>query len=209
MVGNLMIETLIRFRAAAARSEVLSDLGLAPKGYAVVTLHRPSNVDNPLVFSRLLSCLQRIGRRLPVIFPIHPRARARLTALTPDVLAAWRDATGQVPGHGCYFVPPMGYLDFLRLTQDSLFVMTDSGGIQEETTFLQVPCLTLRDNTERPVTVEMGTNRLVGTDPEAIEREANRVLDGDAPRGRVPPLWDDRVSSRILDVLQKRRPQGT
>ncbi len=209
MVGNLMIETLIMFRAAAARSEVLSDLGLAPKGYAVVTLHRPSNVDNPLVFSRLLSCLQRIGRRLPVIFPIHPRARARLTALTPDVLAAWRDATGQVPGHGCYFVPPMGYLDFLRLTQDSLFVMTDSGGIQEETTFLQVPCLTLRDNTERPVTVEMGTNRLVGTDPEAIEREANRVLDGDAPRGRVPPLWDDRVSSRILDVLQKRRPQGT
>jgi UDP-N-acetylglucosamine 2-epimerase (non-hydrolysing) len=103
----------------------------------------------------------------------------------------------------------MGYLDFLRLTQDSLFVMTDSGGIQEETTFLQVPCLTLRDNTERPVTVEMGTNRLVGTDPEAIEREANRVLDGDARRGRVPPLWDDRVSSRILDVLQKRRPQGT
>ena len=164
--GNVMIDTLLRFRATAAQSPVLERLGLRAGGYAAVTLHRPSNVDNPAQLSSLLDVLKAIARDLPVVFPIHPRTRARLEGLsTGDVMC----------------VPPLGYLDFLRLMSEARLVLTDSGGIQEETTILQVPCLTLRENTERPVTIDQGSNRLVGTQPSVI-LEAVRTVRSHRPQ---------------------------
>jgi UDP-N-acetylglucosamine 2-epimerase (non-hydrolysing) len=190
--GNVMIDTLLRFRAKSAESTVLERLGLHPGGYAAVTLHRPSNVDNPVQLRSLLEVLQTVARDLPVVFPIHPRTRARIESeglSSGDVIC----------------VPPLGYLDFLRLTSDARVVLTDSGGIQEETTILQVPCLTLRENTERPVTIEQGSNRLVGTQPAAILEAVRSVLAGPAKSGapRVPDLWDGRASSRIIDILEE------
>jgi UDP-N-acetylglucosamine 2-epimerase (non-hydrolysing) len=189
--GNVMIDTLLRFRAKAAESDVLERLGLRSGAYAAVTLHRPSNVDNPAQLSNLVEVLKTVARDLPVVFPIHPRTRARMGA---EDLSA----------DGIICVPPLGYLDFLRLMSEARLVLTDSGGIQEETTILQVPCLTLRENTERPVTIEQGSNRLVGTEPSAILRAVRTVLSGASKPGppRVPDLWDGRASSRIVDILE-------
>jgi UDP-N-acetylglucosamine 2-epimerase (non-hydrolysing) len=188
--GNVMIDTLLRFREKAARSRVLERLGLAAGSYAVVTLHRPSNVDDAAGLCQLISMLAELGRRLPVVFPVHPRTRARM-------------ASAGIAPCGLILTEPMGYLDFLRLIGGSRLVLTDSGGIQEETTILGVPCLTLRDNTERPVTIEMGTNRLVGTNPAAALKFALETLDA-APRPAAPPpLWDGKASGRIVDVLER------
>jgi UDP-N-acetylglucosamine 2-epimerase (non-hydrolysing) len=197
LVGNVMIDTLEKHRARAAVSDVLSRLEVAPRGYAVCTLHRPSNVDDPAVFARILGALERVGARAPVVFPVHPRTRARL---------AQRDAARLAASRAVRLCDPLGYLDFLRLMDDAAVVLTDSGGIQEETTVLGVPCVTLRENTERPITLSEGTNVLAGRDPEAIVRHALDAIDARrparrAPPGRRPALWDGRAAERIVDAL--------
>ena len=190
--GNVMIDTLLRFRAKAERSKVLSRLSLEPGGYAVVTLHRPSNVDHAGSLDRLAGALREIARALPVVFPVHPRTAHALEAAGVDL-------------SGLRLVPPQSYLDFLCLMSRARLVLTDSGGIQEETTVLQVPCLTLRRNTERPVTVDQGTNQLVGTDPAAIVAAAREALAAPLPHGRIPELWDGRAAGRILDIISNYR----
>jgi len=189
LVGNVMIDTLLRFRAKAAASDILNRLALAPKQYAVATLHRPSNVDEPEKLAGLLSMLAEIGRRVPVVFPVHPRTRQRISS-------------GTLEGSRVILTAPLSYLDFLRLMSEARLVLTDSGGIQEETTILGVPCLTMRENTERPVTIECGTNKLVGTDPARILPIAMDALETEPERGRIPDLWDGKAAARILDVLE-------
>ena len=189
-VGNVMIDTLLGFREKAARSRILETLGACPREYAVVTLHRPSNVDDPAQLRKLRGALAEVSRLLPVIFPVHPRTRARLA----------EQGAGETPG--LKLIPPLGYLDFLRLMAEARLVLTDSGGIQEETTVLQVPCLTLRENTERPVTVEQGTNRLIGVDPAAIVDAAKQTLAAPAGAARIPDMWDGKAAGRILDILE-------
>jgi UDP-N-acetylglucosamine 2-epimerase (non-hydrolysing) len=190
LVGNVMIDTLMRFRDKAAASQILDRLALVPRCYAVVTLHRPSNVDDPRKLGSLLSMLSEIGARVPVVFPVHPRTRQRIPADAP--------LDSRV-----ILTPPLSYLDFLRLMSDARLVLTDSGGIQEETTILGVPCLTMRENTERPVTIEHGTNKLVGTDPARIHSIAMNALETEPEPGRIPELWDGNAAGRILDILEK------
>ncbi|MBE3095594.1 MAG: UDP-N-acetylglucosamine 2-epimerase (non-hydrolyzing) [Planctomycetes bacterium] len=192
-VGNVMIDTLLRNLERVRGRPILADLGLAPRGYAVLTLHRPSNVDDPAALGRLLEALSEIGRDLPVIFPVHPRTRRSL------------EQFGLAGGGSdrLRLVEPLGYLDFLRLMAEARLVLTDSGGIQEETAILKVPCLTLRENTERPVTVEVGCNQLVGTDPARIEAAFRRVMAVPEFTCRTPELWDGRAAERIVDVLRR------
>lgn len=194
-VGNVMIDSLFHQLERAGTSTVREDLGIAGIDYAALTLHRPSNVDDRDTFERLLTALEAIGARLPVIFPVHPRTRGRIDefGLTDRVAAATN----------LRLVDPLGYLDFLRLYSGARLVLTDSGGIQEETTALGIPCLTLRENTERPITVTHGTNQVVGTDTAKIVAAANAILD--KPRSKIaptpPPFWDGRTADRILDAL--------
>lgn len=194
-VGNVMIDSLFHQLERAGSSTVREDLGVADADYAVLTLHRPSNVDEPETFARLLSALENISARLPIIFPVHPRTRGRIA----EFGLADRVATAT----NLRLVDPLGYLDFLRLYSGARLVLTDSGGIQEETTALGIPCLTLRENTERPITITLGTNQLMGTDTENIIAAANAILDAprDATRKTAPPLWDGRTADRILDAL--------
>ncbi len=189
-VGNVMIDSLLRFRERALQSDILERLRLEPKKYALVTLHRPANVDDLAQLRRMTDLLTAVSHRLPVVFPIHPRTRQRM-------------ADGQIVTDGLTLTPPLGYLEFLALMAQCRFVLTDSGGIQEETTVLGVPCLTLRDNTERPVTIEEGTNRLVGTDPAAARIAVEELLSNGFTPGRVPELWDGHASARIVDVLDR------
>ncbi len=198
-VGNVMIDTLLanRERAVPPR-EVLADVASperfldAPSGYGLVTLHRPSNVDDPAVLAGLLETLVEISRRMPLIFPVHPRTRGRMEAAG----LTGRLASGQIA-----LLPPLGYLQLLGLMGSAQLVLTDSGGIQEETTALGVPCITLRENTERPVTVEEGTNTIVGADPERIRACFEEVVATGGKRGRIPERWDGNAAERIADVL--------
>jgi UDP-N-acetylglucosamine 2-epimerase (non-hydrolysing) len=188
MVGNVMIDTLLKNRQKAERSAILEELDLSGgQPYAVVTLHRPANVDDPALLGRIMAVLEEIGREMPVVFPVHPRTRARLS--------------DGVSNGAIRLIDPLGYLDFLKLMAHARVVLTDSGGIQEETTILGTPCLTLRENTERPVTVEMGTNRLVGSDPEKILAAWREVMAGDGRAARRPPLWDGQAARRIADLI--------
>jgi UDP-N-acetylglucosamine 2-epimerase (non-hydrolysing) len=202
LVGNVMIDSLLKHLALAAGSRVREELGVGGSDYAVVTLHRPSNVDDPSTLRRILGALARVGERLPVVFPAHPRTLKNLSEF--GLLERLR-AGGRVR-----VVEPLGYLDFLRLYSGARLVLTDSGGIQEETTALGIPCLTLRENTERPVTVELGTNRVVGTDEARIVAEAEAALEraraGERPC--APPLWDGRAAERILDALVEKSSDG-
>ncbi len=191
MVGNVMIDALFKHLERARSSGVREHLGVEGADYAVVTLHRPSNVDDAEVLAGLLSALERIAARLPVVFPAHPRTRARLAEFGLTERAQKID--------GLRLVEPLGYLDFLRLLSGARLVLTDSGGLQEETTALGIPCLTLRENTERPVTVTHGTNRVVGTRPGRVVAEAFDALDH--PRADHPPLWDGQAADRILNAL--------
>ena len=191
-VGNLMIDTLFRLRERARRSKILARLGLSPGGYALLTLHRPSNVDREDDLRRFSGLLERVGRELPVVFPIHPRTRDR----------ARRFGLWTRPSPALRLIDPLGYLDFIRLEEQARFVMTDSGGVQEETTALGVPCLTLRENTERPVTISRGTNLLVGTRPAGILGGVERVLNGRSRPRRRPALWDGRAGERLVRVLE-------
>jgi len=193
-VGNVMIDTLIRYRERAERSPILETLGLRPGGYAALTLHRPSNVDDPRVLGRLLGALARIQAEVPVVFPVHPRTRRGLEAVN-----------GRQPAlPGLRLTDPLPYLDFVCLMANARCVLTDSGGIQEETTALGVPCLTLRTTTERPVTVTQGTNRIVGADPEKIQAAWELVRQDRWPAGRLPDLWDGKAAERIVKILLQR-----
>jgi UDP-N-acetylglucosamine 2-epimerase (non-hydrolysing) len=191
LVGNVMIDTLMKHRARAAASDILERLGLAPSRYGVVTLHRPANVDDPAAFARILEPILELSRELPLVFPVHPRTRPRLEA-----------AAGGAPGGSLIPVDPLGYLDFLRLMQDARVVLTDSGGIQEETTILGVACVTLRDNTERPITVTHGTNRLGGTSADSIRRAIAATMASPPPRRPAPPLWDGSAAVRVADAIE-------
>jgi UDP-N-acetylglucosamine 2-epimerase (non-hydrolysing) len=190
-VGNVMIDTLLEHLERARGLDILSRLSLGSGEYAVLTLHRPSNVDDSERLERLVDVLEEIHQEIPIVFPLHPRTAGAL-----------RDRLGGRELRLCT-MPPLGYLEFLRLMADARLVLTDSGGIQEETTVLGVPCLTLRENTERPVTITHGTNRLVGSNPEAIRNEVRKVLDAPSPRGSTPELWDGRAAPRIADVLER------
>jgi UDP-N-acetylglucosamine 2-epimerase (non-hydrolysing) len=193
-VGNVMIDTLVHLlpKAEAGWPALQRRLKLesVTRGFLLVTLHRPSNVDQQDSLTALVEVLDRIGREIRVLFAAHPRTRQRMTTfgLKPD--------PEQVQ-----LIDPLGYLDFLTLQKHATVVVTDSGGIQEETTFLQVPCLTVRENTERPITVTLGTNRLVGRDPNRLYREVKRILLGETRQGEAPPLWDGRAGERIATIL--------
>jgi UDP-N-acetylglucosamine 2-epimerase (non-hydrolysing) len=192
-VGNVMIDTLLAHRAKAARSPILERMGLTARGYAVVTLHRPSNVDDASTLGSILDALEEIGRDCPVVFPMHPRTRASLLAM------GFEGRVGR--SSGLRIVEPLGYIDFLRLMSESAVTLTDSGGIQEETTILGVPCLTLRPNTERPVTIECGTNRLVDPQRDAIVAAYRQAIANPPSAGQVPELWDGRAADRIAQCL--------
>ncbi|MDD5703019.1 MAG: UDP-N-acetylglucosamine 2-epimerase (non-hydrolyzing) [Dehalococcoidales bacterium] len=194
LVGNVMVDCITQYKEKADKSLILNNLGLAGKGYALVTLHRPSNVDNQESLYRIIEALSVISQRIPVIFPVHPRANKNIKKF----------------GFDHYFVnnkilaiEPLGYIDFLNLEMNSKLVLTDSGGMQEETTVLNVPCLTLRDTTERPVTVTQGTNTLVWNVTERIIEEAHKVIEGHAKNGRCPEFWDGKAAERIVDILTK------
>jgi len=168
-------------------------LGLAAGGYAVLTLHRPSNVDDPEAFGRILDALEVIQRTLPIVFPIHPRTRKNLEAsLLGERVKAMK---------ALLLIDPAGYLDFLKLMSSAKLVLTDSGGIQEETTILKVPCLTLRENTERPITLELGSSRLVGSDTQAILSAYEDIMAGGPCQSRIPELWDGRAAERIVSII--------
>jgi UDP-N-acetylglucosamine 2-epimerase (non-hydrolysing) len=201
LVGNVMIDTLVASRPRWESSSVHDELHLAPgRPYAVLTLHRPSNVDDPATLWPLLSALAEVAEAIPVVYPIHPRARHRILE-HPSVARFETLGTGPFPDKGLVAVDPLGYLDFVALLSQARLALTDSGGIQEETTFLGVPCCTLRDTTERPITVSHGTNRVVGTDPGRIVAEARGCL-ARPPRPASPlPLWDGQAAERIADVI--------
>ena len=195
LVGNVMIDSLFQNLERARNSRIKNDLGVTDKHYGVLTLHRPSNVDTLDTFARILAALESITQTLPVVFPVHPRTRKTIAELgLSDRVASIKNLR---------LIDPLGYLDFLSLYSAARLVLTDSGGIQEETTALGIPCLTLRENTERPITVELGTNVVVGTDTERIVAAASAALNGSAKRTtHHPPLWDGHASERILDALE-------
>ena len=201
LVGNVMVDTLLSNLDRAMSSDVLARLGVTAGEYGLVTLHRPANVDDPDILQGILDGLAAPARQMPLILPAHPRARGTLERLRRPA--------------GLRLVPPAGYLDFIALEASARLVLTDSGGVQEETTVLGVPCLTLRENTERPITIEQGTNRLVGRDPARIASAALQAM-AERPPARRPPLWDGHAGERIADILvadgvlgDRQRPTGT
>jgi UDP-N-acetylglucosamine 2-epimerase (non-hydrolysing) len=200
LVGNVMIDSLRQFLPVAQQSDIGDELGLKNglgwRRFGVLTLHRPSNVDSTEKLEQLLGAVESIAGEMPVVFPVHPRTQQRM------------EQGGIRPHPGVRLTPPIGYLDFLCLLSKATLVLTDSGGIQEETTALGVPCLTLRENTERPVTISQGTNLLVGTDPDKIVTAARAVLVGNGKVGRIPDLWDGCAAKRIVEILLKVVPRG-
>jgi UDP-N-acetylglucosamine 2-epimerase (non-hydrolysing) len=195
-VGNVMIDSLFYNLKKAEGSRIREDLDLHGKDYAVLTLHRPSNVDEKNIFEGLLGALSLIGERLPIIFPIHPRTKMRIEEF---------GFADRIKNSNIKLIEPLGYVDFLRLYSGARLVLTDSGGIQEETTVLGIPCLTLRENTERPITIELGTNVLVGTNPEKVKQTAFQILENTSTKDtKIPPLWDGKAAERICNVILKR-----
>lgn len=201
-VGNVMIDTLRRFLKKAERSDVAARLGIEDP-FALLTLHRPSNVDDREALGRIVAALRAISKELPILFPAHPRTVKMLDGT--GLRGAFASSDGRLR-----LIEPLSYLDFLHLQSRARLVLTDSGGIQEETTILGIPCLTLRENTERPITLSHGTNRLVGNDTDRIVREAHRMLASSRRRRRAIPLWDGRAAARIAGVFAKlgARPAG-
>lgn len=190
-VGNIMIDSLVHFLPSIEGSSVLGDLGLEAGKYTLMTFHRPGNVDNMVSLSGLVSMLNRLSEKTQLVFPVHPRTRKNLEKYK---LVQELDPRIRI-------LEPIGYLDFLALTRSAELLITDSGGIQEETTFLGVQCITVRDSTERPVTVSVGTNQLIGTDLAKVERAAEEVLSGSTKAGMVPELWDGNTAERIVDII--------
>ncbi len=187
-VGNVMIDSLMTFKQRAGQSKILEQLKLKKNQYCVLTMHRPTNVDEKKDLRHILSALRVIAEEIPIIFPIHPR--------TQKMFGAYRVKTDFLK-----ITAPLGYLDFLKLMTGAKFVITDSGGIQEETTVLGIPCLTIRENTERPITVSQGTNTVVGTKEDKIIQEARKILTGKGKKGRKPRYWDGKAAQRIAKII--------
>lgn len=194
-VGNVMIDSLLSHLKKAQNSDILSRLNMDHQNFALLTLHRPSNVDNQETFNAILNALEQIENEIPIIFPIHPRSRKMIDQFQFDSKIERMK--------NFELIDPLGYLDFLHLMENAKFVLSDSGGIQEETTVLGIPCLTLRKNTERPVTVEMGTNVVVGIDPDKIVDESFKILSGQSKQGKIPPMWDGNAAQRIVEILER------
>ena len=196
LVGNVMIDTLLKNRDKAEKSKVLDEMQLDPGCYATMTLHRPSNVDDSVVFLGILDAIDVIQRDLPIVFPIHPRTRKNIALLgLQDRVASMSNLR---------LIDPIGYLDFLKLNANARLILTDSGGLQEEATILRVPCITIRENTERPVTCEVGSNQLVGTSSAAILAAYERVKSGQHTQLGIPELWDGHAATRIARILASR-----
>jgi UDP-N-acetylglucosamine 2-epimerase (non-hydrolysing) len=193
-VGNIMIDSFEMLRAKIESRSFAQSLGLAAGSFGVVTLHRPSNVDDPHRLAQLCGMLEELSRRCPLVFPVHPRTRAKLQSVG---IGAVLEKTPKV-----HMIDPLGYVDFMSCVLDSAFVLTDSGGVQEETTYLGIPCLTLRESTERPITVTQGTNRLVRV--EAVNELAKNALEGAWPKGTCPDRWDGRTAERVVSDLVTR-----
>jgi UDP-N-acetylglucosamine 2-epimerase (non-hydrolysing) len=186
-----MIDSLVNSLEACEKSTILADYKLEPKRFAVVTMHRPSNVDNPDDLKKLMDLLSEIAQSVPIIFPCHPRTHKEMA----------KNGFSMTANPNLNIIEPIGYLDFLRAQSQAMFVLTDSGGIQEETTYLQVPCVTMRMNTERPSTIEIGSNILTGPDPERIRPVVQEIIGGNHKVGKIPPLWDGKTAERIVKHL--------
>lgn len=195
LVGNIMIDTLMDSQAQILKSDIFHQLGIEEKNYALVTLHRPSNVDDITTFKRILKALAKIQERLPVVFPVHPRTRKILE--NPELKSLVNNMTG------LKLCDPLGYFDFGRLVAGCRMVITDSGGIQEESTVYGIPCITIRENTERPITLSEGTNELAGTDTAKIIRFAEQIIEGKWKTGKIPELWDGHTAERIIECIEK------
>jgi len=215
-VGNVMVDTLLYSKEKARKSDILARLGLTTnKGvlraadYALLTLHRPNNVDNKKNLKRILDALSEIQKKIKIVFPIHPRTRRRLREFGLQSFLSnsgqWNPTIQSInwETNSVIITPPLAYLDFLKLEMKARFIMTDSGGIQEEATVLGVPCLTLRETTERPVTITQGTNVMVGNDRNRIIKEALKILGGNRKRGKRPQFWDGRSAERIVRILRE------
>jgi UDP-N-acetylglucosamine 2-epimerase (non-hydrolysing) len=198
-VGNVMIDTLLTNRPRFVKPTFWDELGLKEKGYIVITLHRPVNVDDPENLHKLLEAITDAAKGYPVIFPVHPRTRKVINGFSPADL----QSHGLAVSPSIHFTEPLGYLEFNYLVERAFAVITDSGGITEETTVMDVPCMTLRDSTERPETVTLGTNELLGTDPAAIKPAMSKLFAGKWKKGGIPELWDGHAAERIVDVLLK------
>jgi len=207
-VGNVMIDTLLRYKERAKKSKILEKLGLNKdlqvRSYALLTLHRPSNVDNRETFINILKALKDVSEKIPIIFPAHPRTQRQIKSFGLEKYFNFVN----IESNSCVniensinLLDPLSYLDFLNLMANAKFVLTDSGGIQEETTILNIPCLTLRENTERPVTLKEGTNTIVGSNPEKIISKSMDILNGKKKIGRIPKLWDGKAAERIINIL--------
>lgn len=194
LVGNVMIDTLVRLMPQAVKmwDRLSEDFSIRKRGYGLVTLHRPSNVDEPEALFKIMGTLEQISQEVTLVFPIHPRTRQHLNR-----------SMFKIQNSKLILTEPLSYLEFLCLQKNAFFVITDSGGIQEETTFLGVPCLTVRENTERPITIEVGTNILVGQDMDRLKQEVENILNGHGKKGTVPPLWDGRAGERIAEKLDE------
>ncbi len=201
-VGNVMIDTLLANRDRFKKPAIWDEAGLKKKDYIVITLHRPNNVDDPLQLRRLVDTISESSRNLPLIFPIHPRtAKILYDSKIIDSPIDNVSPSRPIKLNNLYFIPPLGYLEFNYLVENSKAVITDSGGITEETTVMGVPCITIRDNTERPETVTVGTNELIGTDPSSIRPALNKLFSGKWKKGKIPELWDGKSAERIVEKL--------
>jgi len=194
-VGNIMIQSLMKYSHRSNNSNILKEFGLKNKKYCLLTLHRPSNVDKKETFQKILRALNSIQQRIKMVFPAHPRTLKRIDEHGMKTSIDNMD--------NLILLNPVGYLNFLELQKKAKFIITDSGGIQEETTFFRVPCLTVRENTERPVTITQGTNTLVGLNPDRLIKESLNILNGNGKKGEIPELWDNKVAQRIVGVLKK------
>ena len=194
-VGNVTIDSLIQFRERAAERTILRDLGIARREYVLMTMHRPTNVDVFDRLERMIEIIERVAAVLPVVLPIHPRTRIRLKT------HGFLERLQVIPQ--LIITEPLGYLEFIKLMDNASVVLTDSGGVQEETTYLQVPCITLRDSTERPITTELGTNELMKLDAGAISNRVRAIQNGDRRPGEIPPMWDGGAAERIVGIMEQ------
>ena len=195
-VGNIMIDSLIQYREKARQSKILEKLKIENHDYALITLHRPSNVDKENGLLTILNAFEEISKSIKLVFPIHPRTTKQITAYGLEEKVKKMK--------NLLLIPPVGYYDFLKLQMKAKFILTDSGGIQEESTYFGVPCLTLRPNTERPITITEGTNKLVKLETEDIIKEAKEILNGNVKRGRIPKYWDGKTAERIVKIFREK-----
>jgi len=195
-VGNVMIDTLLKHKQMATSLNLDQQLGSIPEKYATLTMHRPSNVDDKQTLTGILEALTEISRQLPIIFPIHPRTLKMVESFN---LTHFFNRGDEIKG--IWITAPLGYLEFLHLNLNATMVLTDSGGLQEETTVLGIPCITMRPNTERPITCEVGSNVMVGSNKDDILAQAKKILNGEAKQGEIPEKWDGRAAERIVEMI--------